>query len=165
MTLCSNQYALAIGVNDIDAHFCVCSSLVLSPGLFVILFLGRSKASSKWTFPRLKDLIHRPGSRLRGLGFEVPGSRGGGGGKKKLKPVAPYFFFFCCCPPPPRDPRPGSFGFGTWAFSFSLYMHCARLIFPAEAFSSVCILCIIGSILYTAWIFVGLTKISFICIR
>ena len=39
MTLCSNQYALAIGVNDIDAHFCVCSSLVLSPGLFVILFL------------------------------------------------------------------------------------------------------------------------------
>ena len=63
------------------------------------------------------------------------------------------------------SPRPGSFGFGTWAFSFSLYMHCARVIFPAEAFSSVCILCIIGSILYTAWIFVGLTKISFIYIR
>ena len=50
MTLCSNQYALAIGVNDIDsidAHFRVCSSLVLSPGLFVILFLGRSRASSR----------------------------------------------------------------------------------------------------------------------
>ena len=80
----------------------------------------------------------------------------GGGGqtkkekKKKLKPVALFF-----SPPPPR---PGSFGFGTWAFSFSLYKHCARVIFPAEAFSSVCILCIIGSILYTAWIFVGLTK-------
>ena len=154
MTLCSNQYELAIGVNDIDAHFCVCSSLVLSPGLFV-----------PWS---LEGFKHRPGSRLRALGFEVPGSRGGG---KKLKPAAPYFFFlfFVFCPPPPppppRPPRPGSFGFGTCAFSFSLYMHCARVIFPAEAFSSVCILCIIGSIPYTAWIFVGLTKISFIYIR
>ena len=47
MTLCSNQYALAIGVNDIDAHFCVCSPLVWSPGLYVILFLGRPRASSR----------------------------------------------------------------------------------------------------------------------
>ena len=47
MILCSNQYALAIGVSELDAHFCVCSSLVLSPGLFVIPFLGRSRASSR----------------------------------------------------------------------------------------------------------------------
>ena len=72
MTLCSNQYALAIGVNDIDAQFCVCSSLVLSPGGFVILFLEAGRH-----FRDSKDPIHRPGSRLRGLGFEVPGSGGG----------------------------------------------------------------------------------------
>ena len=86
MTLCSNQYALAIGVNDIDAQFCVCSSLVLSPGGFVILFLeaGRhfrdSKTQSTGLAPgsegwALKSLA-RGGAKIKKL-------------KKKLKPVAP----------------------------------------------------------------------------
>ena len=81
-----------------------------------------------------------PGSEGWALKSLAPGAGGGGQKKerkqKKTETGRPLIFFFA-------PPRPGSFGFGTWAVSFSLYMHCARAIFPAEAFSSVCILCII----------------------
>ena len=91
---------------------------------------------------------------------------GGGGGKKKKKEKRNLrsvcvFSFLILFSPPDQDPLASG-----PRLSLSLYVHCVCVPFPAGAFSSACILCITGSILYTAWICEGLTKFPVhACIR